>query len=78
MSQPPIRQEIRLQLLRASDRLRTASADIAQAIDELDRGDFWDNAATEAKINASIATDQIQTAKGMALIASMPDGRDLR
>ena len=78
MSQPPIRQEIRLQLLRASDRLRTASADIAQAIDELDRGDFWDNAATEAKINASIATDQIQTAKGMALIASMPAGRDLR
>lgn len=73
MSQPPIRQEIRLQLLRASDRLRAASSDIAQAIDELDRGDFWDNAATEAKINASIATDQIQTAKGMALIASMPD-----
>lgn len=77
MSQPPIRQEIRLQLLRASDRLRSASADIAQAIDELDRGDFWDNAATEAKINASIACDQIQTAKGMALTASMPD-RTLR
>jgi hypothetical protein len=77
MSHPPIRQEIRLQLLRASDRLRAASSDIAQAIDELDRGDFWDNAATEAKINASIATDQIQTAKGMAQIASMPD-RSLR
>lgn len=77
MSHPPIRQEIRLQLLRASGRIREAADEIAQAIEELDRGDFWDKAATDAKISVEIASDQIQTAKGMAIIASL-HGRTIR
>lgn len=74
MSHPPIRQEIRLQLLRASDRIRQASADIAEAIEQLDQGDFWDKAASDAKISVNIAGDQIQTARGMAQIASLSSG----
>ena len=74
MSHPPIRQEIRLQLLRASDRIRQASDEIAEAIEQLDQGDFWDKAATDAKISVNIAGDQIQTAKGMSLIASLSSG----
>jgi hypothetical protein len=71
VSHPPIRQEIRLQLLRASDRIRQASDEIAEAIEQLDQGDFWDKAATDAKISVNIAGDQIQTARGMAQIASL-------
>jgi hypothetical protein len=71
MSQPPIRQEIRLQLLRASDRIRQAGQEIAEAIEQLDQGDFWDKAATDAKISVNVAGDQIQTARGMAQIASL-------
>jgi hypothetical protein len=71
VSHPPIRQEIRLQLLRASDRIRQASDEIAEAIEQLDQGDFWDKAATDAKISVAVAADQIQTAKGMSLIASL-------
>jgi len=74
VSHPPIRQEIRLQLLRASDRIRQASDEIAEAIEQLDQGDFWDKAATDAKISVNIAGDQIQTAKGMSLIASLSSG----
>lgn len=73
MSHLPIRPEIRLQLLRASDRIRQAGAEIAEAIEAFDRGDFWDKDATDAKISVEVASDQIQTAKGMALIASMPE-----
>jgi hypothetical protein len=72
MSQQAIRQEIRLQLLRASDRLRSAYLDLDTAIEQLDRGDFWDQAVSDAKINANVAGDQIERARGMAQVASLP------
>jgi hypothetical protein len=78
MSQPTIRTEIRLQLLRAADRMRSASQDIDLAIDALDRGDFWDGHGADARINADIASSQIQTARGMAQVASLVSGRPLR
>jgi len=73
VSHLPIRPEIRLQLLRASDRIRQAGDEVARAIEAFDRGDFWDKDATDAKISVEIASDQIQTAKGMSLVASMPE-----
>jgi hypothetical protein len=74
MSQQAIRQEIRLQLLRASDRLRSAYLDLDTAIEQLDRGDFWDQAVSDAKINANVAGDQIERARGMAQVASLSSG----
>lgn len=78
MSHQPIRQEIRLQLLRASDRLRAAYTDLDRAIEELDNGDFWDQAVSDAKINANVAGDQIERARGMAQVASMRPQVDVR
>ena len=78
MSQQAIRQEIRLQLLRASDRLRSAYLDLDTAIEQLDRGDFWDQAVGDAKINANVAGDQIERARGMAQVASMRSQVDVR
>ena len=75
---PPIRHQIRHQLLLARERAAQAVKDLDQALQTLDAGDFYDQHAGDAKINASIAGDQIQTARGMALIASMSTRSDLR
>jgi len=78
MSQPTIRTEIRLQLLRASDRLRMAATDLDEAIEAFDRGDFWDGDAADSRMNADVASSQIQTARGMAMVASMVPGGAIR
>lgn len=78
MSHPPIRSAIRHQLLSASDNLRRAADDIAEAIEQLDCGDFWDKAAGDAKMNAAIAQDQITMARGMAHVASLAPAGSLR
>lgn len=78
MSQPTIRTEIRLQLLRASDRLREAARDLDEAIEALDRGDVWDGHGGDARINADVASSQIQTARGMAMVSSLAERGVLR
>lgn len=78
MSQPTIRTEIRLQLLRASDRLREAAVELDQALDALDRGDVWEGHGGDAQMNADIASRQVQTARGMAMVASLSVGQVLR
>jgi|GEM_PF-2955821 len=78
MSQPTIRTEIRLQLLRAEDRLRAATDEVANAIEALDRGDTWDQHAGSARLEMNIASEQLQTARGMAMVASLPIGSHLR
>ena len=78
MSQPTIRTEIRLQLLRASDRLREAARELDLALDALERGDAWEEHGGDAQMHADIASRQVQTARGMALVASLSVGRVLR
>ena len=78
MSQPTIRTEIRLQLLRASDRLRESARELDLALDALERGDAWEEHGGDAQMHADIASRQVQTARGMALVASLSVGRVLR
>jgi hypothetical protein len=66
-----IRTEVRLQLLRASDQLRSAAKDIDDALDCIDTGGVWVDLAVDAKIAANVAADHIQTARGMALVTAM-------
>ena len=73
-----IRIEIRLQLLRASDRLRAAAQELDRAIEALDHGNFWDAHAADARIETDIASTQMQTARGMAQVASLVDGGAVR
>jgi hypothetical protein len=73
-----IRIEIRLQLLRASDRLRAAAQELDRAIEALDHGNFWDAHASDARIEADIASTQMQTARGMAQVASLMRGGAVR
>jgi hypothetical protein len=73
-----IRIEIRLQLLRASDRLRAAAQELDRAIEALDHGNFWDGHAADARIEADIASTQMQTARGMAQVASLMRGEAVR
>ena len=71
MSHPTKSTEIRLQLLRASDRLRAAAIELDAAIAALDEGNTWDHEVGSARINASVASDQMQTARGMAMVAGL-------
>lgn len=77
MSHSPIKQEIRLQLLRASDRARAGAQALDRAIEALDAGDFWDDQASEAKIELGVASDQLAQVRGMSLIAALA-ARELR
>jgi len=71
VSHSPIKQEIRLQLLRASDRARAGAQALDRAIEALDAGDFWDDQASEAKIELGVASDQLAQVRGMSLIAAL-------
>lgn len=75
---PPIRHQIRHQLLLAKERAAQAVKDLDQALQTLDSGDFYDQHAGDAKINVNVAGDHVQTARGMALVASMSTRSDLR
>ena len=77
MSHSSIKQEIRLQLLRASDRARAGAQALDRAIEALDAGDFWDDQASEAKIELGVASDQLAQVRGMSLIAALAS-RELR
>ena len=77
MSHSPIKQEIRLQLLRASDRARAGAQALDRAIEALDAGDFWDDQASEAKIELGVASDQLAQVRGMSLIAALA-AREIR
>jgi len=77
VSHSPIKQEIRLQLLRASDRARAGAQALDRAIEALDAGDFWDDQASEAKIELGVASDQLAQVRGMSLIAALA-ARELR
>ena len=77
MSHSSIKQEIRLQLLRASDRARAGAQALDKAIEALDAGDFWDDEASEAKIELGVASDQLAQVRGMSLIAALAT-RELR
>jgi hypothetical protein len=77
VSHPSIKQEIRLQLLRASDRARSGAQALDRAIEALDAGDFWDDQASEAKIELGVASDQLAQVRGMSLIAALAT-RELR
>ena len=74
----PIRHQIRHQLMLAQVRAEQSLKDIQCALEALDAGNFYEQHAGDAKINLNIAGDQIQTARGMALIASMSTRGDLR
>jgi len=77
VSHSSIKQEIRLQLLRASDRARAGAQALDKAIEALDAGDFWDDQASEAKIELGVASDQLAQVRGMSLIAALAT-RELR
>jgi hypothetical protein len=77
VSHSSIKQEIRLQLLRASDRARAGAQALDKAIEALDAGDFWDDQASEAKIELGVASDQLAQVRGMSLIAALAS-RELR
>jgi len=77
VSHSSIKQEIRLQLLRASDRARAGAQALDRAIEALDAGDFWDDQASEAKIELGVASDQLAQVRGMSLIAALAT-RELR
>jgi hypothetical protein len=77
VSHSSIKQEIRLQLLRASDRARAGAQALDRAIEALDAGDFWDDQASEAKIELGVASDQLAQVRGMSLIAALAS-RELR
>lgn len=78
MSQPTIRTQIRLEMLRSSDRLRAASEEVAEAIEALDRGDFYEDRLGNALIEASIAQAQMHQARGMQRVASLSSEAVLR
>ena len=67
----PIRHQIRHQLMLAQVRAEQSVKDLAAAIEALDAGNFYEQHAGDAKINLNVAGDQIQAARGMALVASM-------
>ena len=62
--------EIRLQLLRASDRLRAAAQELDDAIEHMSQGEPWAVPATEARIQIDVASDHIVTARGMSLVGA--------
>lgn len=74
----PIRHQIRHQLMLAQVRAEQSVKDLKAAIATLDAGDFYEQHAGDAKINLNIAGDQIQTARGMAMVASMSTRSVLR
>lgn len=74
----PIRHQIRHQLMLAHVRAEQSIKDITAAIEALDAGNFYEQHAGDAKINLNVAADQIQTARGMAMVASMSTRSVLR
>ena len=74
----PIRHQIRHQLMLAQVRAEQSVKDLRTAIDTLDAGDFYEQHVGDAKINLNVAADQIQTARGMAMVASMSTRSVLR
>jgi len=48
------------------------------AIEALDQGNFWDSHVGDARIAADVASSQMQTARGMAQVASLMQGRAVR
>jgi hypothetical protein len=71
MSHPTnLQTEIRLQLMRASHRLRAAAQELDDAIEHAAEGGPWSEPATQAKIEIDVASDHIVTARGMALVGA--------